>query len=156
MKYTKRFKGWLWKIILLAVLVYVFKNYSQIKEWPLFEKLSQSQVLGEQTLSSQEKLVDSFQRLVAPVQEKVAEGRHYVIQKTSLTENDVRKDDSPEKVIKNNNNNNKGDGDGDYRPDLDEFLKNIEKLPQKQAIKIKEYLIKEIFPECQCDCTYDD
>ena len=154
MKYTKRLKGWFWKIILLAVLVYVFKNYSQIKKWPLFGKLNHSQVLGEQTLSSQEKLVDSFQRLVAPIQEKVAEGRHYVAQKSSLTENDARKDDPQEKAIKNDNN--EEDGDEDYRQDLDEFLKNIEKLPQKQAIKIKEYLIKELFPECQCDCAYDD
>jgi len=145
MKYTKRFKGWLWKIIFLSVLVYIFKNYSQIKEWPLFKNLSQSQVLGEQTISSaQEKIADSFRKIgLAPIQEKLTEEYYDTVKDGTAEQNIDNGKDSQEK-------------NEDYQQYLNEFLENIEKLPQKQTVKIKEYLIKEIFPECQCRCDYDN
>lgn len=36
---------------------------------------------------------------------------------------------------------------------LEDLAQEIKNLPQEQVIKIKEQLIKEVFPDCECSCS---
>lgn len=45
-----------------------------------------------------------------------------------------------------------GSEDINFDQSLETLTENIKKLPQQQLIKVKEQLIKEVFPDCQCVC----
>ena len=39
---------------------------------------------------------------------------------------------------------------------IEEIKKTLEKVPQEQLGRIKEEVIKQIFPDCQCRCYFDE
>ena len=44
----------------------------------------------------------------------------------------------------------------DFDQALEDLTEEIKKLPQQQLIRVKEQLIREIFPDCQCTCEVED
>jgi len=39
---------------------------------------------------------------------------------------------------------------------VEEIKKTLEKIPQEQLGKIKEEIVKQVFPDCQCRCYFDE
>ena len=122
-------------VILLGIIGYLISS-DQFQNW-----LSYSQVLGEK---------------IQPVlEEKVIEPG-----KTIINQNirwPTQEDLAPLPQIKLAEENSKSNSEP---VNFDQALKNlteeIKKLPQQQLIKVKEQLIKEVFPDCQCVCEAED
>lgn len=136
------------KLALFGLLVYGIQNKDKITRWPIWQ---QGQVLGEETLPRVQRVWQPvYEGGLKPVQDTVEKGREGVADKVKLPETVGLKDkdssDSEadtEKVDKQRQR---------TEQELDELAKEVKKLPQKQMIKVKEQIVKEVFPNCQCQC----
>jgi len=119
--------------ILLGVVIY-FVGPDRISSW-----FDQSSVLGEKIGPVIE------DKILAPAKETVSRHVRWP-QKEDLeplprlvNDEDHQKDNSGSEGL-------------DFDQSLETLTENIKKLPQQQLIKVKEQLIKEVFPDCQCVC----
>lgn len=123
-------------VVLVALLIiagYLFRR-EQVNRW-----FSQSRVLGEE-------VGPAIENMVLTPAKKAVEPYVRWPQKEDL-------EHLPQLV---GDNDEQKDSPNFSSPDFDQSLKNlteeIKNLPQQQLIKVKEQLIKEIFPDCQCEC----
>ena len=120
------------RIVLLLALstgvVYGVKNYREIGK--------KDKILGEWAKSSEE--------LVNPVLEKVDEGIEY-LSGPRVEVPEAGSSGNSKEVVAN-----------DTKEMVDQFIETIKELPEKQMVKVKEQIIQEIFPDCQCSCSIDE
>ena len=125
------------KLIFLAILlgaVIYFLGWDRINSW-----FSQSSVLGKRIGPAIE------DRVLDPAKETV---NHHVRWPK-------REDLEPLPRLTGNEDyqeNNLDSANVDFDQSLETLTEDIKKLPQQQLIKVKEQLVKEIFPDCQCVC----
>ena len=112
-------------VILLAGVVYGVKNYHQIDQ--------KDRILGE--------WLESPEELVNPVFEKANEGIEY-FSGAGIKIPEAGSSGDNKEVIAN-----------DTKEKVNQLVEIIKELPEKQVIKIKEQIIQEIFPGCECTCS---
>ena len=113
-------------VILLAGVIYGVKNYHQVNR--------DNKVLGEWERSS-EKLVD-------PILKRVDEGIGYFSGTRVEVPEAGSSGNSNKEVVANN-----------AQEMVDQLIETVKELPEKQVVKIKEQIIQEIFPDCECTCS---
>jgi len=113
-------------VILLAGVVYGVKNYQQAS--------GDNKILGEWEKSSE--------KLVNPVLKKVDEGMEYFSGTGMEVPEAGSSGNSNKEVIAN-----------DAKEMVDQLVEAVKELPEKQVVKIKEQIIREIFPDCECTCS---
>lgn len=134
---------------LFGALVYGIQNKEKIAQWPFWQE--SNKVLGEQALPVAEKAWRPvYEGGLKPVRDSVEKSRQGVADKVNLPE-----------TVGLENEDSSGDESGSdevnkqrerTEQELEELAQEVKKLPQKQMIKVKEQIIKEIFPNCQCRC----
>ena len=112
-------------VILLVGVIYGVKNYQQAS--------GDNKVLGEWEKSSE--------KLVNPVLKRVDEGIEY-FSGTKVDIPEAGSSGNSKEAIAN-----------DAKKMVDQLVETVKELPEKQVVKIKEQIIQEIFPDCQCSCS---
>ena len=112
-------------VIPLLGVIYGVKNYHQIDQ-------------DDRTLGEWEK---SSEKLVSPVLEKMDEGVEYFSRIKVEIPEAGSSGDNKEVIVSNT------------KEMVDQLVETVKGLPEKQAVKIKEQIIREIFPDCQCSCS---
>ncbi|MGI6278476.1 MAG: hypothetical protein ACOYJ8_01540 [Patescibacteria group bacterium] len=128
-------KSWFFKLLILVILIgalaYFFDS-NLVKNW-----FGYSQVLGEEAGPIFE------EKLLSPAKDVV--NRHFRWpQKEDL-------EPLPRLVVEEKNQESPP-SQAEFDQSLETLTEEIKKLPQQQLIKVKEQLIKEIFPDCHCVC----
>jgi hypothetical protein len=119
--------------VLLVATVYLFGWEGKIKEW-----FSRSQVLGERSDLGLE------ERFFQPAREAIDQHVRWPRQE----------DLEPlPKIVVNEDSQEGSPSSASLDQSLEDLAQEIKDLPQQQLIKIKEQLIKEIFPDCECSCS---
>ncbi|KUK83920.1 MAG: hypothetical protein XD98_0215 [Microgenomates bacterium 39_6] len=121
-------------VVLIALLViagYLFRQ-EQANNW-----LGQSRVLGEE-------VGPAIENMVLIPAKKAVEPYVRWPQKEDL--------EPLPKLIIEEKNQEPPPGQVDFDQSLENLTEEIKKLPQQQLTKVKEQLVKEIFPDCQCVC----
>lgn len=120
-------------VALLGAVIYFFGWEGKVKEW-----FSRSQVLGERTdLDLEEKI---FQPAQSAVDQYIRWPRSEDLEPLPkiIADEDSQEGSSSSLV--------------DFDQSLEDLAQEVKNLPQQQLVKIKEQLIKEIFPDCHCEC----
>jgi len=121
-------------VILAGVAIY-FIGPDKLLGW-----LGRSQVLGEEAGPMME------ERVLKPVQEAINQYIRW-----------PRQDDLeplPRLIVKKETQGTISDSNPvDFDQSLKTLTEDIQNLPQQQLIKVKEQLIKEVFPDCECSCS---
>ena len=116
-------------LVLLGGAIYGVKNYRRISH----DNGYKSRVLGEWT--------NPPDRLVNPVLKKV----NGEVEQLSGTKIEIPEagssGDNKELITKY------------VEKEADQLVKTMKKLPDKQAARIKEQIIQEVFPSCECSCS---
>mgnify|MGYP001025654593 CR=1 FL=1 len=112
-------------VILLAGVIYGVKNYHQVNR--------NNKVLGEWEKSSE--------KLVNPVLKRVDEGIEY-FSGVKIEIPEAGSSGNSKEAIAN-----------DAKEMVNQLVETVKELPEKQVVKIKEQIIREIFPDCECTCS---
>ncbi|MDD3679594.1 MAG: hypothetical protein PHX72_01930 [Candidatus Shapirobacteria bacterium] len=124
------------KLFILAILIGAIISvigFDRIKNW-----LSHSQVLGEKITP----VINGA--MFKPAQEIIGQNIRWPQKKDFQLSSQAVLGEEDQAVSPKDSE--------DFNRSLESLTEEIKNLPQQQLVKVKEQLIKEIFPDCQCDC----